>query len=138
MADWRGEYQHCFLHSWDASSGGVNSSTIVTSFGTKEALRQVEKVMKNKGAGAALVQTLAVPCVSYLFQRNDGKAVSEDEQSSWLADLLRPINVNFGRRDGTAAATNDARRNGDCFNESAKDFCRRRRLEVFWQFCGGD
>ena len=74
-----GEVPTLFPAFTDALSGGVNSSTIMASLGTKEASRRAEKVIGDKGAGGTLVQTSAVLCVSYLFQRNDGKAVSEDK-----------------------------------------------------------
>ncbi|KAL3802469.1 hypothetical protein ACHAW5_009728 [Stephanodiscus triporus] len=108
------------LSSVSTASGALNanvgSSTIVASLGTREASRRVEKVIETKGAGGASVRTSVVPRVSYLFERDDGKAMSDDEQSSWLADLLRPINVEFGGRDGTADDDDDIRRNSDRFN----------------------
>ena len=99
----RGGLERGVLSSFStASEAGVGGSTIVASlaYGTEEASRRGEEAIGRTGGGGASARASVVPRVSCLFESDDGKAASEDEQSSWLSDRLRPVNVELGKRDG--------------------------------------
>ena len=101
----RGGLERGVLSSFSTSSdAGVGGSTIVASlvYGAEEASRRGEEATVRAGGGGASARTSAVPRVSCLFERDDGEAASEGDQSSWLSDRLRPVNVELGGRDGAA------------------------------------
>ena len=71
-----------------------------------------EARVARKGRFGSLVRTSVVPCVSRLFESEDGKTLGRDGKTKWVSNFMAPVNQGLEQSEGNSADGSGAEEGG--------------------------